>query len=1081
MTLPTTLPEEEEVFQDAIEIAAPVAREDFLRAACRDDAPLRRRIDKLLNAHAGADADGFLEPKETAQDGLGGAFRSTGEPDLPFRFGNYELEEKIAHGTMGLVYRARQTGLNRTVVLKMVPGSILTSSKDVARFRAEAEATAALDHPHIIPVYEVGEIRGQQFYSMKFVPGGSLADRLKTYRTDLRAAVELLAKVTQALHAAHQGGIIHRDVKPGNILIDEAGEPHLGDFGLAKNTSSEEAFTLSGQIIGTPHYMAPEQASLDAPVTTLADVYAIGAILYELLTGRPPFQGVGILAILGQLRNDEVIPPSKREPLVDRDLEVIALKCLEKDPVNRYQSARSLAEEFERWLQGEPIRARPVSRLNRTIRWARRSPGLAALSGLAAVLFLILAIGGPSAAVHQTRLRIAAGESEMTAIRAGQREKAARETMRRQLYASEMRRSCELADRADGIQQVVEILKRWTPDVGDRKDEPKADLRGWEWHFFDRLTRRSVFATESGRNAKATPLWRPGSDEILVRYQPASQMELWNWRTGNRVKTFPDKADAVTWLNHDQLLIVGKDHTEHILDPDAGTLREVGQLEPAPGHTRSRSAWDPERRYLAFTDNKGRLRVWNRLERAFVKAFNGIHFTRDIAWCPDGRRLAFAGLYNGCQVWDSETGQLNRIEPADSFGGVEAIAWHPDQLQLAITSTRDRCLRVWELPSRKLVMEIVGLPGKLNALSWSPDSRMIAGNGDDRTVRIWSTETGVLLTTLTGDLEAGHDLDWSSDGRRLVSGSRRGGIRVWDVERELRRSLLVTGRAQSAAWSPDGAEIAVAGVDQKVGIHTWNIETGMLTPLPESPNWSTALEWNPVENKILSGTINNKPLKLYDLSQGDPVLTEIEYEGAGAVYPKASWSPDGNWIALARNTGIEVIAYPGENRFTLDAATGANRAHWSRDSRLIAQSAGKNRVRIVDLESRKVIEEIPIPGRQVHWMDWSPDDNLLAIAWDSSPEIPSYDIGIWDSRTGDWAGILKGHTRKILSVSWSPDGTRLASGGNDETVRIWDMGTHDCVAVLRQHDREIRAVAWSPDGTRLLSLGLDQLRVWEGR
>ncbi|MDZ4404306.1 protein kinase [Prosthecobacter sp.] len=349
---------QKDIFLAAREIADSGERSRFIKEACGDDAELLRRIEAMLETEAAP--DDFLEPDPTLAESV--AIPGTG--DKVGYFGDYVLLDEIAHGSSGVVFRARQVSLDRVVALKMLRDRpLLTTEADTRRLRAEATAAASLDHPNIVPIYEVGEHEGQPYFSMKLVEGGTLQFRAAEYQTDPLKAVALMVKVARAVHHAHAKGILHRDLKPGNILLDAAGEPHITDFGLARKIGLESGLTMTGMAMGTPHYMSPEQARGGGrELTPATDIYSLGAILYELVEGRHMFQSEDLIELLKQVA--EKSPPAPRTP--HHDLAAIMMKCLEKSPSARYATAEELAAALERWLQTRPASSQPEAVAKRT-------------------------------------------------------------------------------------------------------------------------------------------------------------------------------------------------------------------------------------------------------------------------------------------------------------------------------------------------------------------------------------------------------------------------------------------------------------------------------------------------------------------------------------------------------------------------------------------------------------------------------------------------------------------------------------------------------------------------------------------
>src|SRR6516162_7036379 len=347
---------------------------------------LKAALGNFLDSPVAAGDDGGTDENE-ANAAATQTRKSTRAAQLLGELGDYELLEEIGRGGQGVVFRARQRSLNRTVALKVISLGQWASEAHLKRFRREAEAAASLDHPSIVPIHEVGERDGSCYFSMRFVEGGQLDEVVRHTPISIRQAAELIAKVARTVDYAHEHGIVHRDIKPGNILLDQSGEPHLTDFGLARLVEAESTVTCTLEVLGTPSYMAPEQAvGNNEVVSSATDVYGLGAVLYQLITGHPPFAGGTSYETIKLVLDSEPRRPRLWNRKIDRDLSTICLKCLEKDPKRRYSSALALAEDLEHWLKHEPIRAQRTGIFTRGRKWARRNPSTGALITLLIVL-----------------------------------------------------------------------------------------------------------------------------------------------------------------------------------------------------------------------------------------------------------------------------------------------------------------------------------------------------------------------------------------------------------------------------------------------------------------------------------------------------------------------------------------------------------------------------------------------------------------------------------------------------------------------------------------------------------------------
>ena len=462
----------------------------------------------------------------------------SGEPATPsagtriYYFGDYELLEEIARGGMGVVFKARQRSLNRIVALKMILSGQFSSAEDIQRFRSEAEAAGTLDHPHIVPIYEVGEYQGQHYFTMKYVEGGSLNQVLALKQWPIaemagqRRSAQLVAKVARAVHHAHLRGILHRDLKPGNILLDPQGGPHVSDFGLAKRVESGREITQTGAIIGTPSYMAPEQARADKRLTAATDVYSLGAVLYELLTGQPPFKSANAIDTLARVVSDEPARPSSLFRQLDRDLETITLKCLSKERTHRYPTAEALAEDLERWLRGEPICARPAGRFERVVKYIKRKPVTAALAASLLALLLLVLIGGPLIAMREYSLR---REIEANADRA---EKAANREIAALRHVEAAKAQVAVTEGQRDEQTVQALMKKIEANLGQvqaiRLREQKASPAEAIQLIKEAAGLQSPLRVMS---QKMTPAEQKRVQQFLNRANPALREEATRWLT----------------------------------------------------------------------------------------------------------------------------------------------------------------------------------------------------------------------------------------------------------------------------------------------------------------------------------------------------------------------------------------------------------------------------------------------------------------------------------------------------------------------------------------------------------------------
>jgi WD40 repeat protein len=1039
----------------------------------------------------------------------------------------YEILGELGRGGMGVVYQARQQGLNRLVALKMILGGAHAGGQDQARFRAEAEAVAKLQHPHIVQIYEVGEIDGLPFFSLEFVDGGTLDRRLQGTPQPARQAAALVETLARAVHYAHERGIIHRDLKPANILLqkEESRQEHqpsslllpkITDFGLAKRLDSQVGQTASGAIVGTPSYMAPEQAGgQPKQIGPAADVYALGAILYELLTGRPPFRAETPLDTVLQVLTDEPVPPTRLQPRTPRDLETIALKCLRKEIGQRYASAQDLADDLRRFLDDEPIRARPLGAVARCWRWCRRRPVVAGLSAAVVLLVLLVASAAPLVAVKQASLRHQAEQKQQEAEQAREAladEKDRQVSLRQE--ADEKRQDAEEARKELAVQKdraVRQLYARttalayqeWRANNVRRAeqllDSTPDQLRGWEWDYLKKLCHAELLTL---RGHPGWP-WRlaldPTGNRLVSLGLGDHTAHIWDTATGQVVASRMLDALAVSpdgsLLAH---ITAREPNKVHVARAATGEL-----VRTLPGHVgrTALAAFSRDGQRLATVGNDRTVRVWDvatgaellKIDEPDRRTIHGVEFS------PDGKRLAWKTLEGWLAVYDATSGKLLYRHREDLGGTIHFLrpAFSPNGRRLASPGF-DGHVRLYEASSGKRLATLRGHLSFVFAVAFSPDGRRLASAGFDKTARVWDVEEARELFTLRGHDGFVFDVVFSADGRRLATSSTDTTVKIWDArppaegkeppppdgvgpvhDPTLEYVTLEghTGAVEHIAFSPDGSRLASAGWDGSVRVYDL-VNSRAVQTWREAGKPFGSVAYSP-DGKLLAystgGALGQGPGKIF--------LREVQTGKlvgnlAGHTTPVAAvaFTPDGR--RLVSIGGSQLAVTKGEVK-VWDVKTGqvvmspeghtaaARNLAVSPDSKWFATSGYDRQVWLWDLATGKEVRRLGEPSMVFFGLAFSPDgQRLVAGGSDQS-------VRIWDVATGQQVAKLLGHTRDLYGVAFSPNGRRLVSASLDMTVKVWDPESGEVLLSLPGHRSEAYCARFSPDGRLLASCGYD--------